>query len=122
MTAIPDELNLAGAGLVYQQMDPFSVAVFADGRRVRFFRSVEATLDSIAAVDPGEAMAYRAFPDRADPILTTIMPAIRGSCPCARCPAGSGAWRGPCGAVPSARPATCWRPTTRSCAAGSRPT
>lgn len=24
MTAIPDELDLAGAGLVYQQMDPFS--------------------------------------------------------------------------------------------------
>jgi phytoene dehydrogenase-like protein len=81
MTAIPDELDLAGAGLVYKQMDPFSVAVFADGRRVRFFRSVEATLDSIAAVDPGEAVAYRAFLDRADPILTTVMPAIRGELP-----------------------------------------
>ena len=48
MTVIPGQLDLAGAGLVYQEMDPFSVALFADGRRVRFHRSVEATVDSIA--------------------------------------------------------------------------
>ena len=47
MTVIPRQLDLAGAGLVYQEMDPFSVAVFADGRRVRFHRSVEATVYSV---------------------------------------------------------------------------
>ena len=58
MTAIPDELDLAGAGLVYQEMDPFSIAVRADGRRVRFFRSVEQTVASIAEIDRAEADAY----------------------------------------------------------------
>src|SRR5262249_44436276 len=44
MTAIPEELDLAGVGLVYQEMDPFTVAIHEDGRRVRFHRSVDATV------------------------------------------------------------------------------
>jgi phytoene dehydrogenase-like protein len=55
MTSIPEELDLAGAGLVYQEMDPFSIAIFADGRRVRFHRSIEATVASIAEHDLVEA-------------------------------------------------------------------
>jgi phytoene dehydrogenase-like protein len=78
MTDIPAELDLAGAGLVYQEMDPFSVAVHADGRRVRFLRSVDATVDSIAESSLSEARAYRAFMDKALPIVGTIMPAVRG--------------------------------------------
>ncbi len=78
MTSIPDELDLAAAGLIYQEMDPFSIAVFADGRRVRFHRSIEATVDSIAATDRSEAAAYRQFLEAADPIITAVMPAIRG--------------------------------------------
>ncbi|MFL6241562.1 MAG: phytoene desaturase family protein [Acidimicrobiia bacterium] len=78
MTAIPDELHLAGAGLVYQEMDPFSIAVRADGRRVRFFRSVEQTVASIAEIDRGEGDAYRAFCAQAFPILDAILPAVRG--------------------------------------------
>ncbi|MFN2606782.1 MAG: phytoene desaturase family protein [Acidimicrobiales bacterium] len=78
MTDIPAELDLAGAGLVYQEMDPFSVAVHADGRRVRFFRSIDATVDSIAESDPAEAAAYRAFLDTALPVVGTILPALRG--------------------------------------------
>ena len=81
MTDIPAELDLAGAGLVYQEMDPFSVAVHADGRRVRFFRSVEATVDSIAEVDGAEARAYAAFMATAIPVVRTILPAIRGGMP-----------------------------------------
>ena len=38
MTAIPSELDLAGAGLEYIEMNPFSVAIRADGRRVRHQR------------------------------------------------------------------------------------
>ncbi len=53
MTDIPDELDLVGAGLDYIEMDPFSIAVHEDGRRVRFFRSVDATIDSIAETSPG---------------------------------------------------------------------
>ncbi|MGH9156628.1 MAG: phytoene desaturase family protein [Acidimicrobiales bacterium] len=78
MTDIPAELDLAGAGLVYQEMDPFSVAIHHDGRRVRFYRSVEATVASIAEQSPGEAAAYRRFMARAEPVVRTILPAIRG--------------------------------------------
>ena len=78
MTDIPAELDLAGAGLVYQEMDPFSVAIRADGRRVRFHRSVEATVASLAEDNPADAAAYRAFIDRATPIVRTILPVIRG--------------------------------------------
>jgi phytoene dehydrogenase-like protein len=45
---------------------------------VRFFRSVEATVTSIAESDPAEAEAYQAFVDRAIPVVQTILPAIRG--------------------------------------------
>ena len=61
MTSIPRELGLRAAGLEYREMDPFAVAVFADGRRVRFHRSVQRTVASIAQVDRAEARAYEAF-------------------------------------------------------------
>ncbi len=61
MTSIPRELRLSEVGLVYREMDPFAVAVFADGRRVRFHRSVEKTVASIAEIDRTEAEAYGAF-------------------------------------------------------------
>ncbi|MDQ4132235.1 MAG: NAD(P)/FAD-dependent oxidoreductase [Actinomycetota bacterium] len=78
MTDIPAELDLRGAGLDYMEMDPFSLAVHADGRRVRFHRSVEATVDSIAEDSPAEGAAYRRFIDKAMPIVRTILPAVRG--------------------------------------------
>jgi len=78
MTDIPAELDLAGAGLDYIEMDPFSVAVHADGRRVRFFRSIEATVDSIAEESPAEALAYRRFLDTALPLVRSVLPNIRG--------------------------------------------
>ena len=78
MTDIPAELELAGAGLDYQEMDPFSVAVHGDGRRVRFFRSIEETVESIAEVDPQEARAYATYMEKAVPIVRTMLPALRG--------------------------------------------
>jgi phytoene dehydrogenase-like protein len=78
MTSIPEELDLAGAGLVYQEMDPFSIAVHEDGRRVRFHRSVDETVESIAELNPEEARAYRRFIDKAVPIVRTVLPAVRG--------------------------------------------
>ena len=78
MTTIPAELDLAGAGLEYREMDPFSVAVHADGRRVRFFRSIEATVDSIAESSLAEAKAYAAFMKQAVPVIRTVLPTIRG--------------------------------------------
>ena len=87
MTAIPAELDLAGAGLAYREMDPFSIAVMEDGRRVRFFRSVDATVDSIAEVDGREARAYRSFIEAADPIVQVVLAAVRGELPVRDMPA-----------------------------------
>ena len=81
MTTIPRQLDLAGAGLVYEEMDPFSVALFADGRRVRFHRSVEATVDSIAEHSGTEARAYADFMAKAGPVVRTILPAVQGEMP-----------------------------------------
>ncbi|MGI8633653.1 MAG: phytoene desaturase family protein [Solirubrobacterales bacterium] len=69
MTSIPDELALAEVGLDYREMDPFAVAVFADGRRVRFHRSIERTVASIAETDRAEAEAYRALMELAVPLV-----------------------------------------------------
>ncbi len=81
MTPIPRQLDLAGAGLVYQEMNPFAVAVFADGRRVRFHRSIEATVDSIAEHSAAEARAYTDFMAKAVPVVRTILPAVQGEMP-----------------------------------------
>lgn len=78
MTDIPEDLDLAGAGLEYIEMDPFSVAIRADGRRVRFYRSIEATVASIAESDRDEARAYAAFMKVAIPIVHAVLPTIRG--------------------------------------------
>ena len=81
MTTIPRQLDLAGAGLEYQEMDPFSVAVFADGRRVRFHRSIEATVDSIAELSGDAARAYTDFMAKAVPVVRTVLPAVQGEMP-----------------------------------------
>ena len=78
MTAIPDELGLAAAGLEYREMDPFAVAVFADGRIVRFHRSVEKTVASIAEHDPQEAEAYGEFMDVALPLIDVAVATLQG--------------------------------------------
>lgn len=78
MTTIPVELDLAGAGLEYIEMNPFSVAIRADGRRVRFYRSIEATIASLAESDQKEADAYAAFMDVAIPVVQAVLPSIRG--------------------------------------------
>ena len=78
MTAIPDELDLAGAGLRYLEMDPFSIAVFEDDRIVRFHRSLEATVASIAEHSRSEADEYRSFVRAGDALVEAMMPAIRG--------------------------------------------
>jgi phytoene dehydrogenase-like protein len=78
MTTIPDELELGASGLDYMEMDPFAVAIHGDGRRVRFFRSVEATEESISEHSPREAAAYREFIATAIPLVRAIVPALRG--------------------------------------------
>jgi phytoene dehydrogenase-like protein len=69
MTRIPAELGLAGAGLEYLPMEPFATGFFRDGRVVRFHRDLDQTVASIAEHDRAEAQAYRAFMDRAIPLV-----------------------------------------------------
>jgi len=86
MTDIPAELELAAAGLDYLEMDPFSIAIHEDGRRVRFHRSIDQTLDSIAEESPTEARAYRRFLDTSLPVVRAVLPAIRGDLSVRRVP------------------------------------
>ncbi|MGN6600321.1 MAG: phytoene desaturase family protein [Actinomycetes bacterium] len=69
ITGIPEELDLAGAGLDYVEMDPFAAGFFPDGRVVRFHRSLEQTVEAIAAIDPDSARAYERFVRLADPLV-----------------------------------------------------
>lgn len=78
MTDIPAELDLAGAGLAYQEMDPFSVAVRPDGAPVRFYRSVERTVASIAERGPEAACAYAKFISDGAAVVRAVLPAMRG--------------------------------------------
>jgi phytoene dehydrogenase-like protein len=70
-TDIVAELDLTAVGLDYREMDPFSIAVFADGQIVRFFRSVERTVESIRAVAPADADRYAAWMRDAMPVITS---------------------------------------------------
>ncbi|MBA2308879.1 MAG: NAD(P)/FAD-dependent oxidoreductase, partial [Pseudonocardiales bacterium] len=69
MTEIPAELDLAAAGLTYREMDPFAAGFLPDGRVVRFHRSVDATIASIAEHDAAEARRYGEFIERAMPAV-----------------------------------------------------
>ena len=77
MTDIPAELDLEGAGLVYREMDPFSVSVPSDGGEIiRFHRSVEQTVESIAAVSRADADAYAAWMRDAFPLVRAALAGI----------------------------------------------
>lgn len=67
MTAIPKELDLSGAGLEYQEMDPFSTA-HSRGRPT-------SPLSSLRRGDANEARAYADFMRVAVPLVEMVMPA-----------------------------------------------
>ncbi|ROO61042.1 phytoene dehydrogenase-like protein [Micromonospora sp. Llam0] len=71
-TDIVEDLRLRDAGLVYREMDPFSVAAFRDGTIVRFHRSVAATVESIAEVDRRAARRYAAWMRQAWPVVSAM--------------------------------------------------
>ncbi|SFQ53825.1 Phytoene dehydrogenase-related protein [Amycolatopsis arida] len=77
-TDIGTELRLREAGLVYREMDPFSVAVLAGGPIIRFHRSVERTVASIAEVDPAEARRYADWMHAALPVITALRAGLPG--------------------------------------------
>lgn len=78
MTVVPAELDLAGAGLRYVEMEPFAAGFFADGRVARFSRSVEQTVAGLAEHSRAEADAYAAFMHRALPLVDTAVTGLQG--------------------------------------------
>ncbi len=60
-TPIVRDLELGKYGLEYIPMDPFMSAPFPDGSIVEFFGNIDRTCESIAAISPADADAYRRF-------------------------------------------------------------
>ena len=56
-----EELGLRRFGLEYMQMDPWGFAPFPDGSHILFYRDLDRTCQSIAAISERDAEAYRAF-------------------------------------------------------------
>ncbi len=62
MTPIMEELQLASHGLEYLEMDPWAYhPVRGTGKGIHFYRDLEKTCDSIDAISPEDARAYRDF-------------------------------------------------------------
>lgn len=76
MTTIVDDLALTDAGLRYVEMDPFAVALFRDGRRVRFHRDIGSTVAALRTVDPVQADRYAAFMRHATAVLDVMMAGV----------------------------------------------
>lgn len=72
-----EDLALGEVGLRYTEMDPFSVAVGGDGVILRFHRSVEQTVESIAEVSPREAARYRSWMRDAMPLVEVLSAGLR---------------------------------------------
>lgn len=65
-------------------LDPFSVAIHADGRRVHFHRSIDETVESIAdavltACDPARALFDLLDPPLTGPVADELKAARRGN-------------------------------------------
>ncbi len=61
-TPVLTDLGLADHGLEYLEMDPWGYAPsLTGGPAIRFYKDLEKTCESIAAVSPGDADSYRDF-------------------------------------------------------------
>ena len=73
LTPILQELDLAAYGLRYVDCDPWAYHPLEDGRAILFWKDVDRTCESIAAVSPEDAEAYRRFLDRWRPISRAVL-------------------------------------------------
>lgn len=67
-TPIITDLNLSAYGLEYIDLDPLFFAPFPDGSHITIWKDLDRTCESIAAVSPRDAEAYRAFIERWEPL------------------------------------------------------
>jgi phytoene dehydrogenase-like protein len=73
LTPILEELNLAHYGLRYLDCDPWAFYPMEDGRGIFFWKDIERTCDSIAALSPRDAEAYRRFCAEWRPISRAVL-------------------------------------------------
>ncbi|NDJ52648.1 MAG: NAD(P)/FAD-dependent oxidoreductase [Chloroflexi bacterium] len=62
-TPVVSDLGLERYGLEYINVDPLFFAPFPDGSHITVWKDVDKTCESIAAVSPEDALAYRRFID-----------------------------------------------------------
>lgn len=67
-TPIIGDLDLAQYGLEYIDIDPLFFAPFPDGSHITLWKDVERTCESIAAISPRDAEAYRSFITKWQPL------------------------------------------------------
>lgn len=78
LTPILQELELERYGLRYVDCDPWAYYPLEDGRAICFWKDVDRTCQSIAAVSPEDAEGYRAFLDRWRPVSRAVLRAFLG--------------------------------------------
>ncbi len=76
LTPILEELELARHGLRYVDCDPWAFHPLEDGRAILFWKDVDRTCESIAAISPRDAEAYRRFMDEWRPISHAVLRAF----------------------------------------------
>ena len=67
-TPIIQELNLTAFGLEYIDLDPLFFAPFPDGSHITIWRDLDRTCESIAKIAPDDAVRYREFVKRWEPL------------------------------------------------------
>lgn len=75
-TPIVDDLHLTSYGLQYVDCDPIFFAPFPDGTQITVYQDVEKTCESIAAVSPEDADAYRKFIQEWTPLAEAMVEAF----------------------------------------------
>ena len=78
LTPILTELELERYGLRYVDCDPWGFYPLEDGRSLLFWKDVDRTCESIAAVSPPDAEAYRRFVAEWRPISEAVLRTFLG--------------------------------------------
>jgi phytoene desaturase len=75
-TPVVADLNLEAYGLDYIDIDPLFWAPYPDGSHITIWKDVDKTCESIAAVSPADAEAYRRFVDEWTPMAEGMVAAF----------------------------------------------
>jgi phytoene dehydrogenase-like protein len=76
LTPVLEELELDRYGLRYIDCDPWACYPLEDGRAILFWKDIERTCESIAAVSPRDAESYRRFCNEWRPLSEAVLRAF----------------------------------------------